>query len=213
MPSLVKGGDANGASDAPPPAYDACTNDESVANGRTPDDLRIPPTDDEISKVNLTEAFDKLSLDGRPKHPDVDTCLAHLKLLFAIQAMKEEVGYTDGLWNIWDARADSPETMSDGLDTAPPVEGSTAGVSNKKLAALSKIREKRWAVFLARAVDRYEAWWTSMQTPNGGLTASDMHNPTSENFAGFTTPSNDYITWDAANLPPLGKCSIAHQVS
>lgn len=29
--------------------------------------------------------------------PDANTCLAHLKLLSALQTLKEDVGYTDGL--------------------------------------------------------------------------------------------------------------------
>ncbi len=78
-------------------------------------------------------------------------------------------------------------------------------VSNKKLAVLSKIREKRWAVFLARAVDRYEAWWTSMQRPNGGLTENDMHTPRTDKYDLFVSSGNDLMAWDASNLPPLGE--------
>lgn len=32
--------------------------------------------------------------------PDANTCLAHLKLLSPLQALKEDVGYTDGLWGL-----------------------------------------------------------------------------------------------------------------
>lgn len=203
--------DTTGESDAAPPSYDAFSNDQTVADGRTPDDLRVPPDEDEINKVNLTEAFDKLSLGIWPKFPDADTCLAHLKLLFAIQGMKEEVGYTDGLWNIWDTRADDNATVSDlaDLETASASASVPANgeVSNKKLAILSKIREKRWAIFLARAVDRYEAWWTSMQIPNGGLTESDMHTPRTDKYDLFVSSSKDLVRWDASNLPPLGEYS------
>jgi hypothetical protein len=199
----------DGTSDAAPPSYDAFPNDQSVADGRTPDDLRVPPAEDEIDKVNLTEAFDRLSLGIKPKFPDADTCLAHLKLLFAIQGMKEEVGYTDGLWNIWDTRADDTATVSDlaGLETASAPASGPANdeVSNKKLAILSKIREKRWAIFLARAVDRYEAWWSSLQRPNGGLTENDMRTPRTDKYDLFVSAGNDLIAWDASNLPPLGE--------
>ncbi|KAB5549504.1 hypothetical protein GE09DRAFT_966956 [Coniochaeta sp. 2T2.1] len=199
-------------SDAAPPSYDAFSTDQTVADGRTPVEQRIPPTEDEISKVNLTAAFDKLSLGTRPKFPNVDTCLAHLKLLFAIQAMKEEVGYTDGLWNIWDTRANSGETSADG-DIGDAASASVSGseeVSKKKLAILSKLREKRWAVFLARAVDRYEAWWTSMQKPNGGLTETDMHTPRTEKYDLFVSAGNDLLTWDGSNLPPLDVVMVWH---
>lgn len=208
MSSTTNGVD--GRSDAaPPPSYDAFSNDQTVADGRTPADAHVPPAEDEIDKVNVTEAFEKLSLGTKPRFPDADTCLAHLKLLFAVQVMKEEVGYTDGLWNIWDTRADDQATVSDltDLDVASSSASGPAGDegSNKKLAVLSKLREKRWAVFLARAVDRYEAWWTSMQRPNAGLTEADMHTPGSEKYDGFVSAGDDLLTWDASNLPPLGE--------
>lgn len=218
MSSLSKKGGptpaAQNGDDAAPPSYGAFPNDNdqsvAVADGRTPADLRVPPADDEIDKINLTEAFDNLSLSVKPKFPDADTCLAHLKLLFAIQGMKEEVGYTDGLWNIWDSRADDYATDSElaDLDTASASAAAPAishGVSNQKLAALSKIREKRWALFLARAVDRYEAWWSCMQRPNDGLTEDDMRMPRTDKYELFVSSDRDIIAWDASNLPPLGE--------
>lgn len=190
----------NGRSDPAPPAYDAFSSEGGLGG---------PPAE-EVDQVNLTEAFDKLSLGTDPKYPDVDTCLAHLKLLFAIQVMKEEVGYSDGLWNIWDTRTgtedNAPESDLEKLEKPPNHAPALDEASNKKLAVLSKIREKRWAVFLARAVDRYEAWWISMQTPNGNLTEADMHTPDSEKYDLFVSSSNNRIAWDSSNLPPLGEC-------
>lgn len=221
MPSTRNGADGNGTaagagaganSDPAPPSYDASADDEAVADGRTPADLRVPPSEDEVAKVNLTEAFDKLNLGAKPKFPDVDTCLAHLKLLFAIQAMKEEVGYTDGLWNIWDTRADTDESLASLDEIAPlgaperPGGDAQQQALDKKLAILSKLREKRWAIFLARAVDRYEAWWTSMQLPGAALTEADMLSPASSKYAYFVHLNEDLLAWNATNLPPLGKC-------
>jgi len=212
-PSHTASSDRNGTdggSDAAPPAYNALDHDQSATDGRIPDDLGLPPSEAEIGKVNLTEAFDKLSLGTGSKYPDVDTCLAHLKLLFAFQVMKEEVGYTDGLWNIWDTRADDSATVSDVHDLEETPASGPAGdeASKKRLAILSKIREKRWAVFLARAVDRYEAWWTSMRAPNGPLSGAVMFIPGSDKYEAFTSPSNETVAWDATNLPPLGECSL-----
>lgn len=199
---------AAGSSGTPgnPPSYSASGNDHSVADGQIPADLRVPPSEEEISKVNLTEAFDKLTLDPKPAHPDVDKCLAHLKLLFAIQTMKEEVGYTDGLWNIWDSRADhGAESALAEMDSASSVAPGQQEVQDKKLEILSKIREKRWTIFLARAVDRYEAWWSSLQPANGGLKETDMQLPTWENYGMFVNSKDDMFGWLAENLPPLGK--------
>ena len=48
-----------------------------------------------LSVVPLTIAF-----------PDSHRCLIHLKLLSALHNLKEDVGYTDGLFGLWDARSD-----------------------------------------------------------------------------------------------------------
>ncbi|KAK7951046.1 uncharacterized protein PG986_006774 [Apiospora aurea] len=101
------------------------------------------PRIDEETESQLRAAFYNLNLgyDASPT-PVVDTCLAHLKLLRAFEGLKSRTGLTDGLWDIWDSRAQN---------------ASRGG----PLDILVKLREKRWAVYVARAVDRYEAWWKS----------------------------------------------------
>jgi hypothetical protein len=202
-------GSGNGEPPAAPPAYNASEINESVADGRTPEDFRDPPAEEDIAKVKLTEAFDRLSLRSGSKFPDVDTCLAHLKLLFAIQSMKEDVGYTDGLWNIWDTRAGDSETDADlhGPEEGALPESGPAmdDTTKKRLAVLSKIREKRWAIFLARAVDRYEAWWASMQRPGTVLTETDFSDRGSKTYDRFVSADDHLLAWDASNLPPLGE--------
>lgn len=132
-----------------------------------------------------------------------DACLAHLKLLHAIQSMKEEVGYTDGLWNLWndrgkraldDLRADADWSMIRKLEKSDAKTVTTAGHS--------RIREKRWALFVARAVDRYEAWWKSLGE-NDMLTEEDMADPDSYKFKKF--PTSTRLIWEERMLPPLGE--------
>lgn len=132
-----------------------------------------------------------------------DACLAQLKLLHAIQSMKEEVGYTDGLWNLWndrgkwaldDLRADADWSMIRML------EKSNAKTVTK--AGHSRIREKRWALFVARAVDRYEAWWKSLVDPEM-LTEEDMEDPESYRYKRF--PTSRKLIWQERMLPPLGE--------
>src|SRR5262249_36836054 len=105
--------------------------------------------------VNINAAFEALSLSDGPQNPDANTCLAHLKLLFAIHSLKTDIGYTDGLWGIADASIE-------GLTDAQEEKRLKAVNPDERMAALSRLREKRWAIFLARAVDRYEAWWTTL---------------------------------------------------
>lgn len=177
---------------APPPAYTDSTTQNGVVGGGD-------------SGVDITAAFANLSLDQTPKDPQVDTCLAHLKLLHAIQSMKEDVGYTDGLWNIWDSRADAEGDID--VDDAQESEALPSGKKNNKRTPdddrkirLSKIREKRWALFVARAVDRYEAWWATF--PQAMLRENDMVDGSGSVYHEFVYPKT-CMKWTAATIPPL----------
>lgn len=159
--------------------------------------LPAPPTYVEVDDdTNLSSAFDKLSLSNSPSDPTPETCLAHLKLLFAIQGMKENVGYTDGLWGLWDS-------------CAGPLDQSAQSVERKmqdqQLQILSQLREKRWALFVARAVERYRAWWTLF----GGrpLREEDMMVQNSTAYVEFPgSVGSEEIEWREEMLPPLGLC-------
>lgn len=185
---------------APPPAYAA-----APSNGDT-SVTSPPPTalGNDGNDVDITAAFSNLSLDSKPKDPEVDTCLAHLKLLFAIQALKEDVGLQDGLWNIWDSRADldSGFVETDVPASACPPEFKIQDASPEEVQKLhlSKLREKRWAIFVARAVDRYEAWWASL--PQVQLRESDMVQGASAMYEQFVNERSEW-PWASHMLPPL----------
>ncbi|KAL0780689.1 hypothetical protein CaCOL14_002024 [Colletotrichum acutatum] len=123
--------------------------------------------------------------------PTQDACLAHLRLLTAFNRLKTETGYCDGLWDIWDARASTTTTnymkhtdTRNGDDSGnsseehnhkterAPIDPDTGVDPELDLDILIRLREKRWAIYLGRAVDRYAAWWRTF-TPNM-LLESDM---------------------------------------
>ncbi|KAM0595135.1 hypothetical protein ACHAPN_005446 [Verticillium nonalfalfae] len=150
-----------------PPAYSA-----EPRNDATPSAIA----------VDLAPALGELNLSGAAAEKlTSDACLAHLRLLFAFQVLKNEVGYTDGLWEIWDERAKG---------------------SAQVLAAL---REKRWALYVARAVDRYGAWWQSF-VPDMLLEA-DLVTPggvgRTSRYVGFVQEAKP-MKWTEEMLPPLG---------
>ena len=129
----------------------------------------------------LTASFAALDLAPGPQDPSVATCLAHLKLLFAFKGLRDDVGCHDGLWDIWDSRAHNSQNSAD---------------------VLPLLREKRWAIFVARAVDRYESWWNTF--PGGDtLTEADIHNGSSR-YVKFTEPCEP-LNLTPDELPPLGK--------
>jgi hypothetical protein len=131
-------------------------------------------------------AFSSLNLSQSSSEPTADACLAHLRVLFAFEELKTRIGLQDGLWDIWDSRARE------------------AGANAKNVLAV--LREKRWAVFIARAVSRYEAWWQSFvpdMLKESDMTAADHE--TKERYLGFT--ASHPTVWAADMLPPLGECS------
>lgn len=169
------------------------------------DNTGPPPAYSEAADVDVdnTAAFSTLSLHDTPKDPDADTCLAHSKLLFALQSLKEDVGYTDGLWDIWDSRQDTLDPAAHRLPDADTATTPDAGTKIK----LSAIREKRWALYVARAVDRYEAWWSTFDT--NFLREDDMKLASGALYHNFVS-DKQYMTWDESMLPPLDVLMVWH---
>lgn len=212
MPSLFKSkakSEAKAKDDIPPQQPTHRTNDNN-AQDVPPAYTAVQPGQNPTDAVDITAAFSSLNISPTPKDPTVDTCLAHLKLLYAVQSLKEDVGYTDGLWEIWDTRADGPDSdIEVDLPNTVNPNGSHADDNNNKDALtpsdlqkirLSKIREKRWALFVARAVDRYEAWWNVF--PKTMLTEADMTAGSGAKYHSHVSETA-YLRWTEDMLPPL----------
>ncbi|KAK6206810.1 alpha-ketoglutarate-dependent sulfonate dioxygenase [Colletotrichum tabaci] len=176
---------APASTSAPPPAYGAAT-----------------PQPSGSGPLDLPAVLGAVSLGPTPPHgtdPTEDTCLAHLRLLTAFNRLKNETGYRDGLWEIWDSRANA----GGGNDKA----AAAAGTPNPDV--LVKLREKRWAVYVGRAVDRYAVWWRSF-VPDM-LLERDMVDPPEERrdrYEGF--PRSEPMVWNADMLPPLDVLLVWH---
>lgn len=182
---------------APPPAY---TSAASHGQSSVSSPLASGQHQTVNDNVDISAAFANLSLPSTSETPEVDTCIAHLKLLFAFQSMKEDVGYTDGLWNIWDKRADLDVELSPADLGALDARGEKRLPDDERKLKLSKIREKRWAVFVARAVDRYESWWASL--PHSMLHEDDMNEGMPSLYNHFVTETNRW-PWASHMLLPL----------
>ncbi|KAI6749455.1 hypothetical protein HG530_015294 [Fusarium avenaceum] len=182
---------------AAPPAYQA-----------VPDDT--PPPNASDQDPDITAPFRDLYIEPNPEESDPNSCLAHLRLLFAFEALKEDIGYTDGLWGIWDTRADGNIEAKENGDVIESTydEGYTPDVEDKT-KSLSKLREKRWALFVARAVDRYEAWWNSFPRELPPLTEADLGDLNAPSFDKFTVGENP-SWWEKKALPPLDVLLVYH---
>ena len=162
---------SNGNGKEAPPSYAPNDPNATDANGPSP--------------AELNAAFANLKLgDVAPEFPTADQCLAHLKLLNAFHALKEDVGYTDGLFGLYDAKCEIVENKEE---------------------ALAKMREKRWALYIARAVERFEDWWVKYlctREQSKRITGKEMisGNVAFEQF----TERGRVQKWKVEELPPLG---------
>ncbi|KAK5634944.1 hypothetical protein RRF57_010656 [Xylaria bambusicola] len=181
---------------------------QAVTDIGQPDGYVAPPSYDaahgtgisteDIEQLNV--AFSSLNVPLVAKSVTEDTCLAHLKLLFAFQNLKEAVGYTDGLWQLYDSRV-LPKTEE------PNASQDINSLDDETKKNLSLLREKRWALYVARAVDRYEAWWSNFQ--KNYLTEDDMAEDT-DKYTRFASNPPSGNGWKSFMLPPLDVLMVWH---
>lgn len=144
-----------------------------------PSEEASPPSytvNDENAVPNLTAAFSNLSFEASDK-PIVDQCIAHLKLLETFHQLREDVAFRDGLFGIQDSFVRSE-----------PQRGEL----------LSKIREKRWAIYVTKAAQRFERWWEAMIEPEAQMSQQ-------RNIATVFKQSVKPLALDHDHLPPLGQ--------
>lgn len=135
----------------------------------------------ELPKLNLRNLQHYPLLTVVPR----DQCVTHLKLLAAFADLRDSISNNDGLFGLFDSEADNfPDTVDE---------------------AKARIREKRWAVYTARAVDRYTKWWfTCLPMSRPPLTMKDLENPFYEDIVECDTQ----VVWSEKNMPPIGKSMI-----
>jgi hypothetical protein len=149
----------------------------------------VDPTEQlalELPKLNL--GFDSSFKSASNSTITRDQCVAHLKFLAVLADLRDAISGDDGLFDIFDAEAEKfPESLNE---------------------ARARIREKRWAVYTARAVNRYTTWW-SVGLPRSSqmATISDLENVNYESVVNCDT----LVAWSPENLPPLGKCTICQE--
>ena len=134
--------------------------------------------------LDLNAALRNMDLSRGPTpgaKPKPDHLIAHLKLLEAFQQLKEDVVHKDGLFGIQDSFA------SDGSP-----------------AILAKIREKRWAIYVARAVDRFTVWWDTCVRRDVNARVLNQDDLLTDAFSDAPTRGKP-MRFTKDTLPPLGK--------
>ena len=124
--------------------------------------------------------------------PSPDECIVHLKLLAAFARLNQTISFSDGLFGIH----------------ANQLDGLHKPVYTDRDAALAIFREKRWEIYVTRAVDRFETWLQSCvpsdgwgSNPGGAVTVADVEHGA---YYPYTAEWRGQIPWSADTMPPLG---------
>jgi hypothetical protein len=134
---------------------------------------------------------------GKSKLPTATQCTAHLKLLHAFARLRSDVGNYESLYG----------TSIEQEETA----GVAANEGGQEAGSLAeRLREKRWTIFVTKAVDRFEKWWESLPSESDvvGTPLQTTH------FDSAGSYGSDYVqNWTAVGvgmdacfhecLPPL----------
>ena len=156
---------------------------DKVSPPSLPSKEASPPPSYTNNQPDITAGFSRLTLDQRQSAKPVrDQCIAHLKLLECFHELRETTATTDGLYGFWDSFVPSHLNERD------------------HAALLTKIREKRWSIYVAQAAKRFQAWWKNCILPKGSTA------PPQEKEESPSSWDNDVaLEFSKSTLPPLGK--------
>lgn len=116
-----------------------------------------------------------------------DECLAHLKFLAALADLRDSVSGLKGLFCIHDP---SPAVFEQLIDEAR-----------------ARVKEKRWAVYTARAVERYTVWWKKCIPSHAPVVQVKDFDSRSYNTI---TEKHKRLVWSRDTLPPLDVLMVWH---
>ena len=177
--------------DAPPTYYQSLPLREKPSQKDTSDTKGVNAPSAEPSLLIRPLNLPKQHLYNRL--PLNDECIAHLKFLTVLGHLRKDISETDGLFGINDVTADA------------------FGADRPR--ALSKIREKRWAVYVARAVLRFERWFYTLMNakydgPDTSIKVRDLS--TGMGLEYYTKLPNFQLDWSTERLPPIDVLMVLH---
>ncbi|KAK2737213.1 hypothetical protein FQN55_001234 [Onygenales sp. PD_40] len=122
--------------------------------------------------------------------PTIDACIVHLKLLAAIADLRDQVSATDGLFGLSDRLFDKFESQRD------------------RYRAAAIIREKRWQIYVCRAVDRFEAWMDRGIETGRIVSVPDIE--AKDKKYSTVTDCDGLVPFTVDTLPPLDVIMVWH---
>lgn len=121
-----------------------------------------------------------------------DECIAHLKLISVFADLRDTISSRDGIFDLWDCTASQSDDDS-------------------RKRGLALLREKRWAVYVTRAVDRFESWFKGNvleKTVDAG--AEGVTVKLIENSKMSMIDKQVVQPWTPESLPPVDVLMVWH---
>ncbi|KAJ4304674.1 hypothetical protein N0V90_000201 [Kalmusia sp. IMI 367209] len=164
--------------------------------------------------------------------PTAAECVAHLKLLHAFAKLRYDVGNYEGLYGIdlehfKDAK-ECIEMFAQERESNPQPQGvhehpnaSAIGTTPSKrdtgVTLVERLREKRWTIFVTKAVDRFEKWWASLHSDSDNFNFALQTNhfdfaapPERESIQGWTDIGSGMGQHTKNYLPPIDILMVWH---
>jgi hypothetical protein len=154
MPSRLPGIFARSSKEQEAKAEEAANRSHGPASDPVPEysETQLPPPDytdsGDLPPPDYTAGFASLSISDGPSLdiPQVNDTIAHLKTLECFYRLKQTIASTDGVFGI-----DNNKVVELGRVSSP-------GEGDGTDEFLPRLAEKRWAIYVSRAVDRFHAW-------------------------------------------------------
>lgn len=179
---------------AAPPAYEKQQSHASVPPPTYHNAQDLP---DDFND-HLINGFAKLNLDS-PEGLTRSQTIAHLKTLECFYRLRKRIASTNGLFGITNSNAESL------------LRQNNCSSSDDVLAVFG---EKKWGVYVARAVDRFERWRDAVAPATKLVTIDQFDKSTGLGATFSDRASHGRLVLTPACLPPVGESSnISRQFS
>ena len=135
--------------------------------------------------LNLSDGLENLKSRNNSLLPTTKQCIAHLKLLECFHRLREDISSRDRIFSIGTERTTVPADKT----------------------SQEQLRDKRWVVYVTRAVERYTRWWNSCVVSSyqrkfsSKLGGANVGNHDHEQIA---TKASKLNVTEFGGLPPLG---------
>jgi hypothetical protein len=150
---------------------------------------------------DYTAGFGSLRISDEPSLdiPQVNDTIAHLKTLECFSRLKQTTASTDGIF---------------GIDNAKVVDiARTSSLANGDGADefLPRLAEKRWAIYVSRAVDRFHAWISTAVPAVAIPTMAELEKKgTSGDIVTESGNLRHHMALDRSNMPPVDVLMVWH---